>query len=100
MTEQLDIIEWIEASVTPMDAPPLSSPAVELIRIDPTRNMRRFYAMHIERDLFGTVLLARNWGRIGVSRGRLRLDAYDTEEQAHQALMRLRQQKERKGYRS
>jgi predicted DNA-binding WGR domain protein len=32
-------------------------------RIDPEQGIRRFYHPMIERDLFGTVRLVRNWGR-------------------------------------
>ena len=39
--------------------------AVELHRIDPTQNMRRFYRLDMQPDLFGGVLLVRQWGRIG-----------------------------------
>jgi predicted DNA-binding WGR domain protein len=30
----------------------------------------RFYSLMIERDLFGRVVLVRNWGRIGTQRAR------------------------------
>jgi predicted DNA-binding WGR domain protein len=36
-----------------------------LHRIDPEQGVRRFYSLMIERDLFGTVCLVCNWGRIG-----------------------------------
>ncbi len=36
-----------------------------LHRIEPVQSIRRFYSLMIERDLFGTVRLVRNWGRIG-----------------------------------
>ena len=36
-----------------------------LHRIDPEQGIRRFYSLMIGRDLFGTVRLGRNWGRIG-----------------------------------
>ena len=44
----------------------LSDP-VYLRRIDPERHMARFYALAVDRDLFGQVLLMRQWGRIGMS---------------------------------
>src|SRR4051795_12059649 len=44
-----------------------------LRRVEPERNMARFYALMIERDLFGHVVLVRHWGRIG-TRGRERTD--------------------------
>ena len=100
MTEQLDLISWIADDPTPVECPAPSLDAVRLIRIDPARNMRRFYDMHFECDLFGTALLARQWGRIGSPRGRLRYDAFTTEAEAMQALAKLRKSKERRGYRS
>ena len=36
-----------------------------LHRIDPEQGIRRFYSLMIERDLFGTVGLVQNWGRLG-----------------------------------
>jgi predicted DNA-binding WGR domain protein len=39
------------------------APALELRRIDPARNMRRFYRLDMQPDLFGGVLLLRQWGR-------------------------------------
>ncbi len=36
-----------------------------LRRVDPEENIARFYALMIERDLFGRVVLVRRWGRIG-----------------------------------
>jgi predicted DNA-binding WGR domain protein len=38
-----------------------------LHRIDPEQGVRRFYSLMIERDLFGTIRLVRNWGRIGTN---------------------------------
>jgi predicted DNA-binding WGR domain protein len=39
--------------------------AVHLGRVDPARNMRRFYRLDMQPDLFGGVLLVKEWGRIG-----------------------------------
>ena len=36
-----------------------------LRRVEPERNVARFYALMIERDLFGRTILVRHWGRIG-----------------------------------
>jgi predicted DNA-binding WGR domain protein len=38
-----------------------------LPRVDPGQGIRRFYSLMIERDLFGTVRLVRNRGRIGTN---------------------------------
>jgi predicted DNA-binding WGR domain protein len=35
---------------------------VELRRIDPAKNMRRFYRLDVQPDLFGGVLLMKEWG--------------------------------------
>ena len=43
----------------------MTAPALELRRIDDTRNMRRFYRLDMQPELFGGVLLLRQWGRIG-----------------------------------
>jgi predicted DNA-binding WGR domain protein len=42
---------------------------VALRRIEPEKNMARFYAIDIERTLFGEWAVVRSWGRIG-TRGR------------------------------
>jgi predicted DNA-binding WGR domain protein len=52
--------------------------AVELRKIDEARNMRRFYRLSIESDLFGGALLMKQWGRIG-ARGRVVAERYDSE---------------------
>ena len=41
--------------------------ALVLHRIEPDRGIARFYSLLIERDLFGTIRLVRNWGRIGTT---------------------------------
>jgi predicted DNA-binding WGR domain protein len=51
--------------------------AVHLCRIDPARNMSRFYRLDIEPDLFGGVLLVKAWGCIGTE-GRSVAEFYDT----------------------
>lgn len=68
-----------------------------LKRIDPARNMRRFYRMSIERDLFGGVHLVREWGRIG-SRGRVLVEQHEDEGKAMTALLKLASAKKRRGY--
>lgn len=70
---------------------------VELRRIAPAQNMRRFYRMCLQPDLFGGVTLVREWGRIG-SPGQILLNPHDSEAEAQRALARLMTQKERRGY--
>lgn len=74
------------------------SPAVTLTRIDPAKNMRRFYRLDIQPTLFGEFALIREWGRIG-SGGTVREAPYPSAELASQALERMRQVKARRGYR-
>jgi len=52
--------------------------AVHLRRINPTRNMHRFYRLDVQPDLFGGVLLVKEWARIG-AQGRMVAEPYDTE---------------------
>jgi predicted DNA-binding WGR domain protein len=59
--------------------------------------MARFYSLMIERDLFGTVRLVRNWGRIG-TKGQELVEIFDSEEVAGQALEALAGAKRRRGY--
>jgi predicted DNA-binding WGR domain protein len=70
---------------------------VILRRIDPGKNMSRFYSLEVERDLLGQVVLVRRWGRIG-SAGKTRLDEHAGEGEAMAALQALQMAKKRKGY--
>jgi predicted DNA-binding WGR domain protein len=72
---------------------------VAMHRVDPARNMRRFYSLEVERDLFDRVVLVRHWGRIGTA-GKVRLDEYSAETAALAALQSLQARKIRRGYRS
>ena len=71
---------------------------VHLRCIDPAKGKRRFYALSVERDLFGQWVLVREWGRIDGAR-RLRLDAYGSIGQATLAMRELERRKRRRGYR-
>ena len=71
--------------------------ALELRRIDGARNMRRFYRLDVQPDLFGGVLLVRQWGRIG-ARGRVVDESYATETLAADAMRKQAERKRRRGY--
>jgi predicted DNA-binding WGR domain protein len=71
--------------------------AIELRRIDPARNMRRFYRLDIDPDLFGGFLLMKQWGRIG-ARGQIKAERYGNEALAAIALQRQAERKRRRGY--
>jgi predicted DNA-binding WGR domain protein len=62
-----------------------------LHRRDPERRVARFYSLMIERDLFGRVVLVRNWGRIGTN-GRELVEEFPGELEA------VAQAKRRRGY--
>jgi predicted DNA-binding WGR domain protein len=68
-----------------------------LHRIDPGQGIRRFYSLMIERDLFGTIRLVRNWGRIGTN-GKELVEVLPDEIEAGQALAGLTTLKRRRGY--
>jgi predicted DNA-binding WGR domain protein len=70
---------------------------LHLRRIDPARNMRRFYRMTIQPDLFGSASLIRTWGRIG-TRGRQMIVTHPDEGRAISALLALAAEKRRRGY--
>ncbi|RUM13960.1 WGR domain-containing protein [Rhizobium fabae] len=69
-----------------------------LYRIDPSRNMARFYRLSIQPTLFGGSSLVRNWGRIGTE-GRLTVELFDTPGEAAVAYERMAVRKLRRGYR-
>lgn len=71
--------------------------AVDLKRIDPSLNMRRFYRMSVQPDLFGGACLVREWGRIGF-RGQMLIEQHDDEGKAVTALMKRSATKTRRGY--
>jgi predicted DNA-binding WGR domain protein len=68
-----------------------------LHRSDPEQGIRRVYSLMIERDLFGTVRLVRNWGRIG-TKGQELVEIHADELAAGQALEVIAQAKRRRGY--
>jgi predicted DNA-binding WGR domain protein len=68
-----------------------------LHQIDPEQGIRRFYSLMVERDLFGTIRLVRNWGRIGTS-GQELAEIFPDESQAGQALEAVARVKRRQGY--
>lgn len=51
---------------------------VQMRQIDPARNMRRFYRLSVQRDLFGRASLVREWGRIGF-RGQMMVETHPDE---------------------
>lgn len=70
---------------------------VHLERVEAARNMRRFYRMTIEKDLFGGTSLVRVWGRIGTY-GRQQVNYHADEGLAVNALVEFAHKKRRRGY--
>ena len=70
-----------------------------LHQIDPEQGIRRFYSLMIECDLFGTVRLVRNWGRIGTN-GQKLVEVFASETEAGQALEAVARTKRRRGCRN
>jgi predicted DNA-binding WGR domain protein len=71
--------------------------AIILHRTDPAKNMRRFYRLDVQRDLFGQWCFIREWGRIG-SAGQVRMVPFATATEAQASLVRQQRGKERRGY--
>lgn len=78
--------------MTEIDIPPL-----HLHRIDPTRNMQRFYQLAIQPTLFGEASLVRHWGRIGTN-GQSMMQTFTDPDAAIAAFTRLERAKRRRGY--
>ena len=70
---------------------------VMLRRIDPAKNMARFYAMDVQLDLFGAIMLMKQWGRLGTG-GRTAGEPYASVALALAALQRQAERKRRRGY--
>ena len=66
-------------------------------RIEPEKNMARFYALAVQPTLFGQVSLVRSWGRIG-ARGRRKVHLFNDEKQAVSLFLELLRKKRNRGY--
>jgi predicted DNA-binding WGR domain protein len=85
------------ALVLPLVALPPDPPIAALTRIRPDHNEWRFYHIEIWPDLFGGVLLARTWGRIGTG-GQMRLDFHPDYPAALDAFSALVIRRRKRGY--
>jgi predicted DNA-binding WGR domain protein len=74
-----------------------SEDVIHLHRIDPARNMARYYRLTSTPSLFGDICVVREWGRIGRP-GRMRIDLYEKVEVASAAWHALERAKRRRGY--
>ena len=72
---------------------PIAQHECQLRRIDPARNMARFYRVSIGPSLFGDFSVVREWGRIGTI-GRVRVDLFEDEHAAYGALEAIERARE------
>ena len=68
-----------------------------LHRVCPEQNMARFYALSLQRSLFGEYIVVRLWGRIG-RRGQSKTECFQAKTDAERRLTRLADIKRRRGY--
>jgi predicted DNA-binding WGR domain protein len=71
---------------------------MELRKIDPAKNMRRFYRLSVEPTLFGDYALVREWGRIGAKRGQSKEEWLGSESDADDALAKALKYRLGRGY--
>ena len=76
---------------------PLFPDVVDLVRIRPAMNERRYYRIEVLTDLFGTIGILRCWGRIGIS-SRSRFDPAPDLGTALDRLADLARAKRERGY--
>ena len=72
---------------------------VYLTQVDATRNRLRWYSMHVQRDLFGSIWLICRWGRLGQKGGSERQIAAESLLDAEATCRNMTQKKRRRGYR-
>ena len=90
----------LDARIESSDSPTMLTQPYYLYveRVDPDRNMARFYTLAIEPTLFGTPRLLRRWGRIGTS-GRTMVHHFEREEDAVALFLDLLRERRAHGYR-
>ena len=70
---------------------------IYMTRIDPGRNMQRFYEVVIEQDLLGDWHCVRRWGRLG-RRPRSMQSVFPTKTKAAKEAERVFLLKRKRGY--
>ena len=81
------------------DLDPRLGPGLRLERIDPARNMARYYTLAVELTLFEDWSCTRSFGRIGSRGGRIMLGLFDSRAAAEDELRTLLRRKQARGYR-
>lgn len=72
---------------------------ISLRRIDPDRNMARYYVLSVEITLFENWACTRAYGRIGSRGGRIMIGLHESYEAARSELQTLLRRKKARGYR-
>lgn len=71
--------------------------AIRISRIDPSKNMARFYELNVQAGLFGDVCVTRHWGRIGAN-GKGKEHWVESEAKAMELASKFERQKRQRGY--
>ncbi len=71
--------------------------SVRMTRIDPEKNMARWYEIDVQPTLFGEYAVERHWGRIGSS-GQSKTFWFNDEPTADQMAKSVSATKARRGY--
>lgn len=79
-------------------APTLLLPPLHLRRIEPDRNMARYYTLSVEITLFEDWSCTRAFGRIGSRGGRMMMGLFGTRDEAEEELFALLRKKRARGY--
>lgn len=66
-------------------------------RLEPDKNMQRFYFLGIQPTLFGEVSVLRNWGRIGTG-GQIKVETFTHVDRAQRRYDQLVKAKCKRGY--
>jgi predicted DNA-binding WGR domain protein len=75
------------------------SQGLRLERIEPERNMARYYTLAVELTLFDDWSCTRSFGRIGTRGGRIMLGLFEDRAAAEAELIALLRAKQARGYR-
>jgi predicted DNA-binding WGR domain protein len=69
------------------------------VRVDPERNIRRWYTIAWGPTLFGNWAVVRSWGRVGTNWAQCKSEMFDDDEAAYTQAQALTQRRLRRGYR-
>lgn len=70
---------------------------IRIERVNPERNMYRYYRLRLLPDLFGGVSLLREWGRIG-TQGQHKIELFTDSGRATDAMLAVYYAKQKRGY--